>query len=89
MPLGIRPPGLVHPSLPPRQSPAPGVGYDYGAELGNCAGGSFPRKNGQRYRLHLVSHQLGCSLVGRSFASWVMGPIDWACFHARLRYRTP
>jgi len=67
MPIGIGPPGLVHPSLPPRQSPAPGVGYDYGAELGNCAGGSFPRKNGQRYRLHLVSHQLGCSPVGCSF----------------------
>ena len=50
--------GTVHPSLPPRQSPAPGVGYDYGAELRNCAGGSFPRKNGQRYRLHLDFHQL-------------------------------
>ena len=57
MPLGIWPPGLVHPSLPPRQSPAPGVGYNYGAELGNCAGGSFPRKNGQRYRLHLDLHR--------------------------------
>src|SRR6516164_6589875 len=57
MPIGIGPPGLVHPSLPPRQSPAPGVGYDYGAELGNCAGGSFPRKNGQRYRPHLDLNQ--------------------------------
>ena len=66
MPLGIWPPRLVHPSLPPRQSPAPGVGYNYGAELGNCAGGSFPRKNGQRYRLHLDFHQLDSSERFRS-----------------------
>ena len=45
---------LVSPSP---SSCAPGVGYDYGAELGNCAGGSFPRKNGQRYRLHLDLNQ--------------------------------
>jgi hypothetical protein len=38
------PPGLLHPSLPPSKSPSSRVGYHYGAELGNCAGGSFPRK---------------------------------------------
>ena len=52
MPIGIGPPGLVHPSFPPSWSPSPRVGYHYGAGLGKCAGGSFPRKNGQRYGLH-------------------------------------
>ncbi len=47
---------LLHPSLPPGRSPSPRVGYHYGADLGNCAGGSFPRKTdsvtGCAYRLH-------------------------------------
>jgi len=33
-----------YPSLPPSWSPSPEVGHCYGADLGNCAGGSFPRK---------------------------------------------
>jgi hypothetical protein len=36
--------GTFTPELAPGRSPSPRVGYHYGAELGNCAGGSFPRK---------------------------------------------
>jgi len=32
-----------YPSLPSSWSPSPRVGHCYGADLGNCAGGSFPR----------------------------------------------
>jgi hypothetical protein len=58
MHIGIGPPGLVHPSLPSRKSPSPRVGYHCGAELGNCAGGSFPRN---------IGNVTGCT---RTFTGW-------------------
>ena len=42
----IGPPGLLHPSLLPTGSPPPGVGYHYGAELGNLRRRVLPRKTG-------------------------------------------
>ena len=48
----IGPPGLLHPSLLPTGSPPPGVGYHYGAELGNLRRRVLPPQDRQRYRLH-------------------------------------